>query len=83
MNKENITKIVFNIYDGTKSDIPSVYVEKMKVKVFGYGDCFGYDGESFWLDLNQDLMDYDGDEHVTTQHKRWYEIIRDVVEDNF
>ena len=82
MTKENITKVAFNIYDGNRSDIPSVYVEKVKSETFGYGDCFGYDGESFWLDLNQDLDDYEG-ERVSSKHKVWYGIIRDAVEDNF
>jgi hypothetical protein len=79
MNKDNITKIEFNIYDGSRSDIPSVYTDK-KFKHFAYGDCFGHDNTAFWLDLNQDLSEHD---YATSEHKKIYKIIRGVIEDNF
>ena len=80
MTKNNITEVRFNIYDGSKSDIPSVFVDDKKIKSFGYGDCFGHDGTAFWIDLNQDLSEHDD---ATKEHIKWYKIIREVLEDNF
>lgn len=82
MKKEDIVKIEFAIYDGERSEIPSVYLdEKIKIKSFGYGDCFGHDGKAFWLDLNQQLRNFD--DEVEEKDLQSYEIIRKVIRDNF
>jgi hypothetical protein len=80
MKKENITEIRFNIYDGSRSDIPSVYTDTTH-KSFGYGERFGHDGSAFWIDLNESLDDFEDD--VEEEDRKYYEIIREVIEDNF
>ena len=80
MKKENITEIRFNIYDGSRSDIPSVYTDTIH-KSFGYGECFGHDGDAFWVNLDQSLEELE--EEVEAEHRKQYDIIREVIEDNF
>lgn len=76
---ENIVEVRFNVYDGSRSDIPSVFVD-VEFDSFGHGDCFGHDGKCFWIDLNQDLNEFD-DVSDTDTHN--YNLIKKVVEDNF
>ena len=76
MTKNNITKIEFNVYDGQRSDIPSVYTDT-KHESFAYGDCFGHDGKAFWIDLNQDLNEHSD---ATSEHRKQYDIIKDLIE---
>lgn len=77
MTKENITKIELNIYDGERSEIPSVYTDT-EHKPFCYGDAFGHDGKAFWIDMTQNLEEHDD---VEEEHAEYYKIILRVVRD--
>jgi len=84
MQKENVIEVKFNLYDGSKSDIPTFVLDVPLDKGFGFGDCFGGNGTEVWLDENQDLNEWDveGDE-VEPEYKELYTMLRKILDRNF
>ena len=84
MKTENVIEVKFNLYDGSKSDIPTFILDVPVDKNFGYGDCFGGYGTEVWLDENQDLNYWEADvDEVEPEHKELYAILRKILDRNF
>jgi len=85
MNNVNIIEVRFNMYDGQKSDIPSLVLEHPLEESFSYGDCFGGNGVEIWLDVNQNLNEWkeENDEEVDEEHLELFNELSEMLEANF